>query len=165
MFLKNTITNDIGQFANHQGEGWVELTESEILAYELQEAKTSKIKEIKAWRDAELVKPTPQSVDSYDIDDAPSIGNYSFKFAPQDIAHLNSIINKLNNSPSGATRKWTSITGERVPLTKKDYESILSHLDARDENSCDIAQANIDIVNSLTSVEEVESYEIELTFE
>lgn len=46
MILKNTITNDIGQFANHQGEGWIELTENEILAYLLQETKNKKLADL-----------------------------------------------------------------------------------------------------------------------
>jgi hypothetical protein len=49
MFLKNTITGSIGQFSNPQGEGWIALTESEILAYELQEAKTSKLSQCKSY--------------------------------------------------------------------------------------------------------------------
>lgn len=52
MFLKNITTNDIGQFANPQGEGWIALSGSEIVAYELQEAKDSKIAQITPARDA-----------------------------------------------------------------------------------------------------------------
>lgn len=48
--LKNTTTGLIGEFANHQGEGWIALTESEILAYELQEAKTSKLAQLESAR-------------------------------------------------------------------------------------------------------------------
>jgi len=42
MFLKNKITNEIGQFANSQGEDWIELTENEIDIYELRQAKQIK---------------------------------------------------------------------------------------------------------------------------
>jgi hypothetical protein len=47
MFLKNKITASIGQFENHQGTDWQELTQSEIEAYELTNAKTEKITQIK----------------------------------------------------------------------------------------------------------------------
>ena len=49
MLLKNTNTGSIGEFSNHQGEGWIALTESEILDYELQEAKKTKIIQCKAY--------------------------------------------------------------------------------------------------------------------
>jgi hypothetical protein len=44
MILKNTITNQFGEFANLQ-QGWVEATKSEILTYELQKAKNKLIDE------------------------------------------------------------------------------------------------------------------------
>ena len=163
MFLRNINTGEMGQFLWHQGEGWVEYTEEEVLLENLEKAKTAKIIEIKAWRDAELIKPTPQTVNSYDDDDAPNIGNHSFKFASEDMSLLANILDKLRRLPNGRTRKWTSITGERVALTKSDFQSILDHMEARDESLFDIAQMNIDIVNELTSVKEVEDFEI--TFE
>ena len=52
MLLKNINTKSIGEFANHQGEGWIELVESEILAYELQEAINSKLAELEAFHDS-----------------------------------------------------------------------------------------------------------------
>ena len=48
MFLKNIITGSIGQFSNHQGEGWIALAESEIDAYKLKQAKSEKIAQIKS---------------------------------------------------------------------------------------------------------------------
>lgn len=48
-YLKNSETNEIieGQAFGSLFDNWIELTESEILAYKLQEAKTAKISEVK----------------------------------------------------------------------------------------------------------------------
>lgn len=48
MFLKNKINGSIGQFENHQGDDWQELTQIEIDAYRLEQAKAEKISQIKS---------------------------------------------------------------------------------------------------------------------
>lgn len=56
MFLKNTQTNEISQFANPQ-EGWVIATEMEIQTHLLQKAKEAKKDELKNTLDTENIKP------------------------------------------------------------------------------------------------------------
>jgi len=46
--LRNKITGQFGEFINHQGDDWQELTQSEIDAYELEQTETKKISQIKA---------------------------------------------------------------------------------------------------------------------
>jgi hypothetical protein len=56
MLLKNKITGSIGEFENHQGEDWIELTESEIAELELQEAIKLKLKELETFHDSDKVR-------------------------------------------------------------------------------------------------------------
>ncbi len=64
MFLKNKITQTIGQFANHQGEDWIELIQEEIFEYLLKinkERKTDQcIKYLAStdWQIIRLADPT-----------------------------------------------------------------------------------------------------------
>jgi hypothetical protein len=202
MFLKNTTTGSTGDFSVHQGEGWIELTESEILACELQKAKDKKKLEIKTLRDSNLLKSTPQTI-VY----SGNLENRTFNIGKNDINTFSVIISslqkKINNLlphndltayDGGAividsnsygvyqslvdyntfplndattwtylysiTRSWSDSTGERIQLTIDDFESLLTHIERRDEQEYDQARLKIQLLNSLETLEEVEDFDI-----
>jgi len=179
MFLKNIITNDIGQFANHQGEGWVALTESEVLAYELQEAKTAKITQLNINRDAANLTPTrdTKAREVIVIDgESDKLGNeFYFLFrvtntnnpASNPATILNTAIRKGADNPNYYLRySGIIIDGD---TTRKGYVGITGgianllsdHLESRNLANIDYANNIEKKINACTTLEELNAINIE----
>lgn len=157
--LDNPIDGLKWENTEYEKPTWEQI-ESKLSALDLQEAKDKKKAEIKALREEDLNKPTPRTV-IYEG----NLSNRSFNISVKDhLPIFESIINKLSRlADSGVenpTREWTDASGQRVALDINDYTSLANHLDLRDE--AEYSQANLKIkeVEALTTIEEVEAYDI-----
>lgn len=118
-------------------------------------AQDSKKAEIKALRNSALLEPTPKTVSFQD-----NLENKTFNVQSNDVNVFTNIIAYLGDRPASDTRKWTDSTGERVDLSINDFRSLRNHLIFRDEVQYDQARLRSKEVEALTSVEEVETYDI-----
>jgi len=159
------MTNTMNKIVNGK---LIELTPEEIAEYEarqptaedlLQNAKDSKIAEIKALRNSSILEPTPKTVSFQD-----NLENKTFNVQSNDvnvfsniIAYLQDLIDSGMLSP---TRKWTDAEGERIDLSVNDFRSLRNHLIYRDELQYDQAKLRVAAVKALTVIEDVEAYDI-----
>jgi hypothetical protein len=124
-------------------------------------AKTSKINQAKKLRDSNLNKPTPQTVGSYDKMD--NLINRTFNISEKDVEKFNTIISRLQDRIDAGeinpTRRWKTST-VRIALTIDDYKSLRNHLEDRDEQEYDQYNLKVELLNNLTTVEEVEAFDI-----
>lgn len=129
--------------------------------YELSLARSAKISEIKNLRNSNLKKATPQTVGAYD--DMDSLINKTFNISQNDVEKFNTIISrlqeKIDNGAVNPTRSWKTITG-RVRLNIDEFRSLRNHLEDRDEQEYDQADLKITAINSFTTIEEVEAFDI-----
>lgn len=58
------------------------------------------------------------------------------------------------------TRTWGDITGERLLLDITDFKSLRKHLNLRDVQEYDHARLKIEAINLLTTIEEIEAFDI-----
>jgi hypothetical protein len=179
MFLKNKNTNQIGEFANHQGEDWIELTEGEILAYELQEAKTTRISRLKLNRDTHNLAPIVAVqaneiiFDEFGFDVITDKKVY-FKFnvltTGQPLSEPSSIIlsqSQANNPDS--YRRYSSSAIIEKNLVRKGYVAINQavavtlgeHIAERYTNAIKYTNDIEDEINACTTIEELNSINIE----
>jgi len=124
----------------------------------LQQKKELKKAEIKALRDNNIKKPTPQTI-SYQG----NLANKSFTLTQNDLSFINAIIcdleDKIAAGINNPTREWTSAQG-RFALNIDDFKSLRAHVVHRDEQEFSQATLKINLVKSMTSVEEVEGFNI-----
>ena len=113
MLLRNKITNQIGTFANHQGIDWEQLTENEILAYELQEAKTAKLAQILPARNAFMYA------------DIEYKGSY---FTNSQVSGNNLTAEIADQTP---IIEWLYANGNRVDLTLEEAKELSSLIKAK----------------------------------
>jgi hypothetical protein len=159
-YLKNPQTNQIvkskvfGSFF----DSWIELTQEEIDAYELAEAKAIKITQLKANRisEMEVETPKPSSLEVYEIDGV----SRTFKIKISDIAILNSRIIRLQNAIAGTTAQWTDIDNNRLDLTLDQFRTLANHLDVRDQNLFTLYTEKLVEINACTTLEELNSINI-----
>lgn len=133
----------------------------------LKDAKTSKLADLKAYRDSELSKSTPQTV-TYEG----NLANKVFDISPKEHLPLfNSFIAKLQRAIDGLvegdktipTRSFTDASGTRLDLTIKDFKDLANHLDLRDEIEYNLYSKRRKTIESLTTVKAVEDYDITTT--
>lgn len=188
IYLKEPITNKIVQFQNQASIGagftnWTALTESEILAYELQEAKNKKLADLQANLNTALVKPViSEEAEEITLDELMQetmTGNlFYFHFKTKgtglpitEPANLLSEIKNHTNSShylrySCAIVDPVAVGGIRkgyVKIDKALASSISSHLTIRGTSM--ISEANLisSSISAATTIEEVNA--INITFE
>jgi hypothetical protein len=156
-----------------------EQIETALLVVNLQEAKDKKRAEIKALRDSNLQKPTPQTINysgalsnrTFDIDvvrTLPLINSFlsTLKEKRQiwiddaDFAQYNRARFGIENP----TRGFTDANGERLELGIDDFRSLKFHLDDRDEVQFNQYQARVNFLETLTTIEEIEAYDINTVY-
>lgn len=125
----------------------------------LPNAKEAKIRELKAQRDENLKKPTPQTI-TY----GGNLANRSFNINPKNHLPLFSTIkevlqSKIDNGEVNPTRTWSDSNGEVLELTIADYTSLINHLDYRDATEHALCSKRIAALEGLT-LEEVEAFDI-----
>jgi hypothetical protein len=151
IYLKEPNTNRIVEFQSKASIGagfanWTELTESEITAYELQEAKDAKIAQLKTNRDNNLSSPMA-SIQAFEYG---TTQNVYFEFLTKSTGNsLTEPANIIFRALSYPSVKYSCniIEGETkrkgyVEITKDVAESLSSHLQLR-------ATANIQYANDL----------------
>ena len=153
-YLKNPETNQIVKSENFGlfFDDWEELTETEIDAYKLQEAKALKLAQLKKNRDDAISSSTPKpgSTQVYEINGV----NRTFQLRVSDIATVSSRIIRLQNAPQGTTAQWTDIEGERLNLTLEQFKSLANHLDVRDQAIYELYNEKKIEINSISVDEE-----------
>lgn len=133
----------------------VEQRSQEEIDLLLQKTKTKKISQVKALRNSNLLRPTPHTV-TY----GGNIANKTFNVGANDLAMFNIIIDDLRDKSEGSTRGWTDANGDRLELTINDFKSLRSHLVLRDNLEYNQAQLKITAINNLSTIEEVEAFDI-----
>jgi uncharacterized protein YjcR len=154
-YLKNPETFEIVKGENFGAffDSWQELTQSEIDVYELEQAKLTKIAQLKANRISEMEIETPKlnSLQVYIIDGIAR----TFKIKISDIAILNSRIIRLQNTVAGTTAQWTDIDNNRLNLTLEQFKTLANHLDVRDQNLFTLYTEKLSEINACTTIEEL----------
>lgn len=150
-YLKKSETNQVvkGEEFGAFFDSWIELTQEEIDAYELAEAKAIKITQLKANRisEMEVETPKPSSLEVHQIDGV----SRTFKIKISDIAILNSRIIRLQNAIAGTTAQWTDIDNNRLDLTLDQFKSLANHLDVRDQNLFTLYTEKLGEINSIST--------------
>ena len=108
-------------------------------------AKLAKCAEINTQRDIEVTKPYKMTIDGKEHLFQVSINN--------DIAWI-------RNGDKDTSTDWITVYNEIISLTKLDYKNITSHMGARSTTQHILARKRKDKVLSLSTVEEVEDYDI-----
>jgi hypothetical protein len=167
-YIKNTNTNEVleleatsyGALSKNFRQAPYELaSDEEVKIKQLQAAKEDKINQIKAQRNANLLKPTPQTV-TYEG----NLANKSFNInVKEHLPIFNSIItilqSKVDAGAINPTRTWTDSNGEVLELSLGDYVSLANHLDFRDAQEYAMCSKRIKALDGL-SLEEVENFDI-----
>jgi len=104
------------------------LSQDEINVIILPELKEHKKKLAKIFRDEELLKSHPQTVSAFI---GTELENVNFKIKKEDKAEF--VSNTLTMTDE-QTRGWNDADGIRRNLTKSNFNSLLSHLNNRDNN-------------------------------
>lgn len=180
-YLKNPQTNEViknesfGSFF----DDWIELSESEILAYELQEAKTAKIIQLNINRDAANLTPTSDTKAREVIaqsGESDELGNeFYFLFrvtntnnpASNPATILNTAIRKGAGNPNYYLRySGIIIDGDTtrkgyVAITGEIANSLSDHLELRNLANIDYANNIESEINACTTIEELNSINIE----
>lgn len=140
----------------------IELTQEEInnlgqLSSDqyLESCKKEKCNQVKILRESNLLRPTPHTI-TY----GGNLINKTFNISSGDLAMFGTIIDGLKDLLEGATRGWTDATGERLELDIDDFKSLRNHLLFRDDQEHTQARRKIDAINALTTIEEVEAFDI-----
>lgn len=149
MLLKNKITNQIGEFANHQGDDWLDITNlPEGEEYLLNKAKTTKLAELNKNRNDFCLIPIEYQDNAY----ATTINAWAaISYLANGLATLSTTA-EYPNYPQG----------DNITLTKADFKAIAGLIQAREMASRDLRKAKITEINACTTVEEVNA--INITF-
>jgi hypothetical protein len=127
MIFKNKLTGEKGFFAGTPDFNWQELTQSEIEAYELEEAKTAKISQLKTNKDNALNGFVLITINSYPF----NIYKDQLEVLAARIYYLTS--NNLTSS------NWTDNNNFRRELTLEQFEELYSrarnHYTVMDDNA------------------------------
>jgi len=127
----------------------------------LEQAKTTKIAQLKANRisEMEVKTPKPSSLQVYEID-----GVFrTFKLKISDIAILNSRIIRLQNAIAGTTAQWTDIDNNRLDLNLDQFKTLANHLDVRDQNLFTLYIEKLAEINACTTLEELNNINIDFS--
>lgn len=120
-------------------------TDAELLA----DAKTAKIAELKAERDAREVEPITYNGNSYDYDDKAR-------------ERINAAIIALDVQGASASIDWTTATNADVKVTANDLRMVIASI-AQRSNALHVAyRAAKDKVEAATTVAEVEAVTLSL---
>jgi hypothetical protein len=139
IYLKEPITNRIIQFQNEASigagfSGWTTLTESETLAYELQEAKTSKLAQLDKNRNDFCLIPIEFEGNTY----ATTINAW---------AAISYLANGLATLSTEAP--YPNLGGDNITLTKADFKAIAALIQTREMASRDFRRSKIDEINAI----------------
>ena len=152
-----TVSKLIGATGYNDVQDWIanggiiepEFTDSELL----QNAKDKKIAEIKALRNSNLLKSTPQTI-TY----SGNLENKTFNISEGDANVFATIIGKLqrqiNAGVQNPTRNWSDASGERLSLSINDFESLADHLELRDEQEFDQARLKTEAIKAMNLTED-----------
>tara|TARA_R110000822_G_scaffold177026_1_gene317059 strand:- start:576 stop:1079 length:504 start_codon:yes stop_codon:yes gene_type:complete len=162
MFLKNTITGIINEYANLQGGDWAVCSEQELSDYRLEKAKDLKRAETKTYLNTMFanpllvragngggnpdyyVKPSPE----YNIFLA---GFYMADEATKDWRAFDIDCNKLSNSDGSPLF---------LQLTKDELIIISSHYEDRKTQEYNQRDLKLAAINALTTVVAVEAFDV-----
>lgn len=155
IYLKEPNTNRIVEFASEASIGagfrnWAKLTESEILAYELQKAKESKKQALKANRDNAL----NNSIYSININGE----GCNFYLRNSDLSAIKARIDGLSNDTS--TSSWGCTSGRRVELNKTAFQSLYRHINVNDETVYNLYAEKVEEINNATNLEDLNNINI-----
>lgn len=155
---ENPIDCLIWENAEFEKPTWEQI-QQELNIIELEEAKTSKITQLKTNRNLamEVEIPKTGSTHSYEIDGVLR----TFKLKIADLAILNGRINRLKDLPSSTTAQWTDIDGNRLNLTLVQFQSLASHLDVRDQDLYTFYLQTKEEINACTTLEELNAINID----
>lgn len=122
-----------------------EFTQIELL----NQAKDSKILDIKIYCKGQLKRSTPQTI-SY----SGNLSNHTFNIdVEKHLPLFESIISKLQRRIDAGeidpVREWTDADGNRLSLTIEDFKSLANHLDSRDEQEFSQRSLKIDAVEAI----------------
>ena len=175
IYLKEPNTNRLVKFQNKASIGagfkdWIEATESEVLSYELEEAKQAKIAQLKRNRDLLLEEPLT-SVKAFEMDAERSVAlenevyfSFSTKSTGNGLTEPSSIIFRALMG-SNITYSCEIIEGENrrkgyVKIDQSVASTISSHLQIRATNT--IYETNrIEVeINACTTLEQLENINI-----
>ena len=115
---------------------------------ELSEKKLAKCREINAQRDSNISKNVAHEVQGQ---------TYSFQ---RSITSQLAWINAVESMEDIALENWVTADNQIISLSKQDLISICRHIRFRDTTEVTQARKRKDAVNALSSIEEVESYDI-----
>jgi len=156
--LNNPIDGLKWENAEYDKPSWLDI-KCKLTEIDLEEAKDSKIAEIKALRDTNLIKSTPQTI-TY----SGNLENKIFNINDGDTNTFTTIIGDLqddiDNGAINPTRTWGDSTGERLILEISDFKSLRKHLIHRDAQEYDQARLKVDLINDLTTVKKVNAFDV-----
>lgn len=179
-YLKNPQTNEViknesfGSFF----DDWIELTESEILAYKLQEAKTAKIIQLKANRNTytaksmDFTQAKEITFDEFGLD-VISKKDFYFKFnvnaAGQPALEPDTIILSAQIEPDDTTYTRYSCSIIDGEITRKGYimlnktvaTTLQKHIKLRASNAIKKSNEIEVLINACTTVEELNAINID----
>ena len=147
MLLKNINTGSIGQFANLQGDDWLDITNlPEGAEYLLDRAKTSKIAQLDINRNNFCLIPIEYNNNTY----ATTINAW---------AAISYLANGL--SALSTTAEYPNYPqGDNITLTKADFKNIAGLIQTREMFSRDKRKDLTTQINACTTIEEVEAINI-----
>jgi hypothetical protein len=165
-YAKNTATGQIASGnlgASFRKGEWRLCTNQEIADYELNEVKDFKKQEINSLRDLNLTKTTPQTVGSnYTLEISGE--NKIFQVPSNLKSELESRIGYLKrqkvNGVNNPTATWIAEDNIICDLTIADFTALLDHVIYRTDFQFKQARLKKDALEALTTVEEIEAFDI-----
>lgn len=158
-FIRNKSTLEItrsteqpllfGQQHPHLDNGVIKpdyeyLDQDEINNIIFSEEKENKKIQVRLFRDRELLKTHPQTVSSLTVTPLESV---EFKIRKEDKAEF---VSNITTMQDGQIRGWNDANGTRQNLTKDNFQSLLAHLNLRDDQCYEqeiLKRAAIDAIN------------------
>jgi len=154
-FVGNFHPNDDTNPLSIELDNW--LSDGNILEYSnlesLEVAKTIKKAEINALRDTRMAKDIPHKVNGID---------HLFQ---RNIASNLAWINYLESSSEVAVSNWVTANNSIIDISQSDLISICAHIRDRDMQAVVQARRSKDLLETLTTIEEVQAFDINQVFE
>jgi hypothetical protein len=132
---------------------YTQVSDKEKSNIDLQKAKENKKAEINKQRDL-----------ARDKDISHTVNGKIYKFQ-RDIVDQLAFINSIVSMTDTAVDGWVTSDNSIVDLSKSDLISICNHIRLRDGNEVKQARKRKDAVNALTTISEVENYDINTVYE
>jgi len=157
---QNPVDGLVWENNNYPKPSWSQITEK-INQLSLINAKKDKISKINNQRDSRLIQNTPQTLNVYQ---GTNLVSKQFQVNPACYAQWNARIKLLEERKASGeqnpTYPWIALDNEIYDLTLNDFKSLLSHLVDRENTEHIQARLRKDAVNVLTTIQEVEAFDI-----